>query len=173
MDLVKKSKKYFILYKVDFEKACDSVSWYFLDYMLSIFGSNDKWWSWIRACMFSGNLEVLINGFLTQEINIQRGLKQGGGLAPFHFLLVTVAEGLSGLISRTVELHLLLGVIVESSELVVSHLQYTDDTIILVDSTVVNLWTIKAILHGFELASGLRVNFINNFLIGVILTTIS
>lgn len=64
VDLVKRSKKFCLLFKVVFEKACDFVSWYFLDYMLSRFGFNDKWRSWIRACVFSGNMMVLVNGCL-------------------------------------------------------------------------------------------------------------
>ncbi|MCI81328.1 LINE-1 reverse transcriptase like, partial [Trifolium medium] len=41
----------------------------------------------------------------------------------------------------------------------VTHLQYADDTLFLGEATVANLWTIKSILRGFELASGLKVNF--------------
>lgn len=40
-----------------------------------------------------------------------------------------------------------------------SHLQYSDDIIILEDPMVDNVWTIKAILMGFELSSSLSVNF--------------
>lgn len=52
-------------------------------------------------CVFSDNLAVLVNSCPTQELSIQRGLKQGGPLAPFHFLLV--AKGLSRLFSRVVD----------------------------------------------------------------------
>ncbi|GAU48325.1 hypothetical protein TSUD_351650 [Trifolium subterraneum] len=41
----------------------------------------------------------------------------------------------------------------------VSHLQYVDATVFFGEATVANLWTIKAILRGFELASSLKVNF--------------
>lgn len=110
-------------------------------------------------------LVVLFNGCPTQEISIQRGLKQGGPLAPFLFLLVV--EGLSGLISRVVEMHLLSSVRVGSPELVISHLQYAKDTIILEDANVDKFLIIKAILRGFELPLGLRVNFVKISLIGV------
>lgn len=73
MDLVNRSKKLYLLFKVDFEKAYDYVSWFFLDYMLSRFEFNDRWRSWIKACIFSDNLTVLINGFSNQEISIQKG----------------------------------------------------------------------------------------------------
>lgn len=49
VDLAKKSKKYFFIFKVDFDKSYDSVSWTFMDYMISNFGFNDKWKGWICA----------------------------------------------------------------------------------------------------------------------------
>jgi hypothetical protein len=41
----------------------------------------------------------------------------------------------------------------------ISHLQYADDTLCIGEASVENLWTMKAILRGFELASGLKVIF--------------
>jgi len=35
----------------------------------------------MRACVFGGSMSVLVNGSPTEEINIQRGLKQGEPLA--------------------------------------------------------------------------------------------
>jgi hypothetical protein len=88
VDLARKIGKSCLIFKVDFEKAYDSVEWSFLDYMLRRFGFGEKWRRWIRACVFCGNMSVLVNGSPTEEINIQRGLKQGDPLAPFLFLLV-------------------------------------------------------------------------------------
>jgi hypothetical protein len=48
----------------------------------------------------------------------------------------------------------------------ISHLQYADDTLCIGEASVENLWTMKAILRGFELASGLKVNFWKSSLIG-------
>lgn len=53
------------------------------------------------------------------------------------------------------------------SNLEVFHLQYADDILILVESSVDFLQTIKTILRGFELPSGLKVNFPKSILIGV------
>jgi hypothetical protein len=43
---------------------------------------------------------------------------------------------------------------------VISHLQYADDMLCIGEASVNNLWTLKAILRGFELMSGLKVNFL-------------
>ncbi|GAU35310.1 hypothetical protein TSUD_389350 [Trifolium subterraneum] len=106
IDLAKKSRKECLIFKVDFEKAYDSVSWNFLDYMMIRFGFGDQWCGWIKTCVFSGNLFVLVNDSPTEEINIQRGLKQGDPLASFLFLLVV--EGLSGAIESAEELDMAL-----------------------------------------------------------------
>ncbi|MCH80102.1 LINE-1 reverse transcriptase like [Trifolium medium] len=118
----------------------------------------------IRACVFNGNLAVLVNGCSTEEINIQRGLKQGDPLAPFLFLLVV--ERLSGTI-RKAELGVFKGFKVGNNGLSVSHLQYADDTLFLGEATVENPWTLKTVLRCFELASGLKVNFAKSSVMGV------
>lgn len=94
-------------------------------------------WTWIHVGVFYDNLVVLINGYLTQEVSIQWGLKQGDHFSPFFFLLVV--EGLSGLFSRAMELQLFSGICVGSSDLVVSYLQYADDIIILGETSISNL----------------------------------
>jgi hypothetical protein len=49
----------------------------------------------------------------------------------------------------------------------VSILQYADDTLFIGDATVENLWAMKAVLRGFEMASGLKVNFWKSCIMGV------
>jgi hypothetical protein len=110
-------------------------------------------------------MSVLVNGSPTEEINIQRGLKQGDPLAPFLFLLV--AEGLGGLMRRAVDLNLFSGFQVGREGVVVSHLQYVDDTLYIGEASWENLWAVKAILRGFEMVSGLKVNFWKSNLMGI------
>ncbi|MCI07449.1 LINE-1 reverse transcriptase like, partial [Trifolium medium] len=102
VDMAKRAKKECLIFKVDFEKAYDSVSWSFLDYMLQRVGFGEKWRRWMKACVCNGKLAVLVNGCPTEQVNISRGLKQGDPLAPFLFLLV--AEGLCALLNKAVSL---------------------------------------------------------------------
>jgi hypothetical protein len=119
----------------------------------------------MRACVFAGNLSILVNGCPTKEFNIQRGLKQGDPLAPFLFLLV--AEGFGGVMKNAVEQNLFKGFSIGGDGVSISHLQYADDTLCIGEASVQNLWTIKSILRGFHLASGLKVNFGKSCLMGV------
>jgi hypothetical protein len=148
VELAKKSNKDCLIFKVDFEKAYDSVYWGFLDYMLHRFRFCSKWIAWMRACVFAGNLSVLVNGSHTTEIEIQRGLKQGDPLS--HFLFLLVAEGFSGVIRKAADLNLLRGFSIGSNLVVISHLQYADDTLCIWEASVSNLWTLKAILRGLK-----------------------
>jgi len=47
-----------------------------------------------------------------------------------------------------------------------SLLQYADDTLFLCENSFTNVVTLKAILRGFEVASGLKINFHKSKLIG-------
>ncbi|MCH99969.1 LINE-1 reverse transcriptase like, partial [Trifolium medium] len=154
IDYAKKSGKDCLILKVDFEKAYDSVDWGFLDYLLGRFGFSPKWRAWMKACVCGGNVSVLVNGSPTNEIQIRRGLKQGDPLAPFLFLLV--AEGLGGLMRRAVEINRFRPFLVGGAAVPVSLLQYADDTLCIGEATTENLWVLKAILRGFEMASGLK-----------------
>ena len=58
----KRSKKPALVFKVDFAKAYDSVSWNFLDYMMVRMGFCPIWRKWINACNQSASISILING---------------------------------------------------------------------------------------------------------------
>lgn len=74
IDLVKKRGDKCFLQKVDFKKAYDSVSWEFLNYMLTRTGFSDLWRGWTKACMFSPFMSFLVNGSTTGVFLAQRGL---------------------------------------------------------------------------------------------------
>jgi len=83
-----------------------------------------------------GSMSILVNGSPTNEISIQKGLKQGNPLASFLFLLV--AEGFSGLMQNVVSLNMFED-FQFSSENAVSYLQYVDDTLCIEKETMNNL----------------------------------
>jgi len=84
--------------KVDFEKAYDLVRWEFLYDMLLKLGFQSKWVKWMRRCLESATVSVLVNGSPTEEFKPTRGLRQDDPLA--HFLYIVVVEGLVGLVRQ-------------------------------------------------------------------------
>jgi hypothetical protein len=146
-----------VLFKVDFEKAFDSVRWDFLLATMEKMRFSKKWRGWIRECLVSSRIFVLVNGSPTEEFSPSRGLRQGDPLSPFLFLIV--AEGFNALIKQAKEEHLFTGIPIGSERIVVSHLQFADDTLLFCQNSDSNIWAIKSMLRLFELASGLKVNF--------------
>nr|GEX28041.1 hypothetical protein [Tanacetum cinerariifolium] len=54
-------------------------------------GVGTKWRNWIKRCLQSAMVSILINGSSTQEFRMERGLRQGDLLSLFLFLIVTEA----------------------------------------------------------------------------------
>ncbi|GAU13743.1 hypothetical protein TSUD_82520 [Trifolium subterraneum] len=107
IDLAKRRKDKCLLFKVDFERANDSVNWNFLDYMMGRMGFADQWRKWMRACIFQSSMSVLINGSPSEDFRVGKGLRQGDPLSPFLFLIV--AEGFMGLMRNAVDSNLFHG----------------------------------------------------------------
>nr|GEV64123.1 RNA-directed DNA polymerase, eukaryota, reverse transcriptase zinc-binding domain protein [Tanacetum cinerariifolium] len=141
----KKRKKKMLTFKVDFEKAFDSISWKYLDFILDSLGFGSKWRSWIRACLHSSRASILINGSLTFDFSVKRGLRQGDPLSPFLFILVM--EGLHYAMSNAVNSGLIRGIKLSSSGIVLSHLIYADDVIITTDWNPHDIDNIIRVLH--------------------------
>ena len=143
--------------KLDFEKAYDSVDHGFLDSMLENIGVSDYWRGWIRHCISSPLLSVLVNGSPTPQFGLEIGLRQGDPLSPFLFNIVV--EGLSGLILKAVDKGLVQGEDFGGAEVNISHLQFADNTILFIKPKVDYLINVRRILWVFKLTSGLKINF--------------
>ncbi|GKV15062.1 hypothetical protein SLEP1_g25863 [Rubroshorea leprosula] len=165
IDEAKKKRKKAFLFKIDFEKAYDKVSWSFLDHMMQKMGFCEKWRLWIQECLRSSLISILVNGSPSRQFNVSRGLRQGDPLSPLLFLII--AEGLNGLVTEAIKNGKLEGVEVGNRSFSISHLQYADDTILFGKATEENVWAMKGILRAFELVSGLKINFNKSQLVGI------
>nr|GEU44033.1 hypothetical protein [Tanacetum cinerariifolium] len=75
-------------FKVDIQKACDTVDWSFLRTILLGFGFHITMVQWIMACVTGASFFVCVNGNLHGWFNGKRKLRQGDPLLPYLFTLV-------------------------------------------------------------------------------------
>ncbi|KAL4351666.1 hypothetical protein GQ457_06G014410 [Hibiscus cannabinus] len=122
-------------------------------------GFDLKWRSWIRECISTAKMPVLINGSPTSEFHMLRGLKQGDPLSPFLFVLVT--EALHQIFLLVENFHLIEGIPFLLPDESISHLQFADDTILFLKAKEDCVSNVLQVLKCFELWSGLRINFRN------------
>ncbi|GJZ25345.1 RNA-directed DNA polymerase, eukaryota [Tanacetum coccineum] len=151
----KAKKKQALIFKVDFEKAFDSVRWDFLDETLRKFGFGDKWCNWIQCCLKSSRGSILVNGSPTEEFQFGRGLKQGDPLSPFLFILIMIMESLHLSFQRIVDADMFLGINLGGGSVNLSHLFYADDAVFVGQWCENNITTLVHVLECFYKASGL------------------
>jgi len=72
---LKKRKKQGVLLKLDFQKAYDTIDWDSLDLVLERMGFGELWRRWIKRCISSASMSVLINGAPTKPFQMGRGLR--------------------------------------------------------------------------------------------------
>ncbi|KAJ9549873.1 hypothetical protein OSB04_022416 [Centaurea solstitialis] len=154
-----------MLFKVDFEKAFDSVNWDFLISIMEQMGFGCKWCDWIKGCISSASISVLINGSPSEEFLISRGLRQGDPLSPFLFLLV--GEALQVMTLEACEKGLFKGVTLASSNRNVSLIQYADDALFFGHWSKRTVGNLMKILHCFYEVSGLKINLSKSRIFGV------
>ncbi|GAU47276.1 hypothetical protein TSUD_94650 [Trifolium subterraneum] len=166
VDEARKTKKELLLFKVDFEKAYDSVDWGYLDAVMGRMSFPVLWRKWIKECVCTATASVLVNGSPTDEFPLKRGLRQRDPLSPLLFLVF--AEGLHVLMQAMVENHFFSGYSVGMQNSVsVSHLQFADDTLLLGTKSWANVRAMRETLVLFETMSSLKVNFSKSMLVGV------
>lgn len=148
MDLAKREKRSYVVFKVDLEKAYNHVSWNFVKYVLVRMGFSTTWVRWIEGYIFTSSMFALINCNTTKDFNIEKGLRQGDPLSPFLFVLIM--EVLTSLMRKAISIGDFQGFKI-NDEVDVNLLQFVDNIIILAEGDTANLWSMKSILRGFEM----------------------
>lgn len=141
---------------MDFEKAFGRVSWALLAKIFSFKCFGERWRKWIRGCSSSTMFLVIVKEEPKDWFERHRGLRQRDPLSPFLFTLLADVRSL--LISRRVETSQLKGVKVGIEKVVISHLQYANDTILFLEDDENGLVNILSLLHIFQRISSFRVN---------------
>ncbi|KAK2654439.1 hypothetical protein Ddye_014295 [Dipteronia dyeriana] len=128
-------------------------------------GFGQRWIKWAKGCISTPLLTIIVNGSPTPQFGLERGLRQGDPLSPFHFNLVV--EGLSALFRKVHDLNMIKGASFGNNEIYTSHLKFTDDTALFLEPNLETLRNSRRILKCFELSSGLKINFHKSCVVGI------
>ena len=161
----RKDKCKSFLFKVDFEKAFDSINWNYLDSTMRQMGFGDKWRFWIRGCLSSSWTSVLINGSTSKEFPITKGVRQRDPLSPFLFIIAM--EGLKVAMKSACQLSLFNGIDLPNLSPSISHMFYSDDVMFMGKWSNSNFVNLARILRCFHASSGLKVNFHKSKVYGI------
>ncbi|KAL4322009.1 hypothetical protein AHAS_Ahas14G0167600 [Arachis hypogaea] len=162
---LKQKKKASAIIKFDFQKAYDRVKWCFVDTVLEKLGFGRTWRSWVRECVTSASISILVDGSPSKPFNMPRGLRQRDPLSPFLFVLVV--DVLNRMIGEALRNGRISPLLVGRDNIELSHLQFADDTILFCPPEEETVRNYKRLLRCFEMMSGLSINFEKSNLISV------
>ncbi|GJS42362.1 hypothetical protein Tco_0567405, partial [Tanacetum coccineum] len=140
-------------FKVDIQKAYDTVDWVFLRKILKGFGFHDRMVSWIMECVTTTSYSISINGILHGYFRGKRGLRQGDPLSPYLFTLVM--EVLTLMLQRRVMEADNFSYHRYCAKLDLINLCFADDLFLFAYGDVQSARIIKDSLDEFKHASGL------------------
>ena len=145
--------------KLDIEKAYDHVEWSFLFSIMSMMGFGGKWIRWMKWCISTISLSILVNGSSSGFFQSSRGLMQGDPLS--LYLFVMIMEAFSSLLRNTVDGGFVSACKARSrggEGAKVSHLMFAYYTLVFCGASKINCYILSWILMWFEVMSGLRIN---------------
>ncbi|GJS43380.1 putative reverse transcriptase domain, reverse transcriptase zinc-binding domain protein [Tanacetum coccineum] len=140
-------------FKVDIQKAYDTVDWSFLRDVLMGFGFHSKMIGWIMECVTSTSFSISINGYLHGFFKGKRGLRQGDPMSPYLFTLIM--EVLTLMLHRRVQISNSFTYHRYCSNLKIINLCFADDLFLFAHGDVDSARVIMNSLDEFKEASGL------------------
>ena len=151
LDITKEKNIPGLLLLVDFEKAFDSISWKFIDKILSFFNFGPAFRHIIKTLYTNAKLCVIQHGVFSEFFKIGRGCRQGDPVSPYLFIVCV--EILGALIRKDDKIK---GIKIGTKEY--KCLFYADDTAITLDGTELSLQNTLTLLEQFAKYSGLKPN---------------
>ena len=136
---------------LDQEKAFDRVDHDFLFKVMESFGIGETYINWLRMIYSNATMTVKVNGFLTEEIPIRRGVRQGDPLSFYLYIFVNEILSLQLRANQNI-----VGFQVGGEKIISMH--YADDTTIAILQNRCFKEVYKE-LELYEAATGAKVNF--------------
>ena len=141
-----------VILSIDWSKAFDRCEINSVLGALEKFGYPPQYVKWIKTVYTGPNSKVVNKGFLSNSINIERSVKQGGPNSAFLFLVIAELFAISLRQNKQItgfpikEIMDLLG-------------QFADDTDLFLNATERNIRNALSIVDNFYHISGMKVNY--------------
>ena len=152
LDYIDRTNETGILVSFDQEKAFDGVNHTFLFCLLTHFRFGSDFIRWIKTLYAGANMSIIINGYLTEQIELRRGVRQGDPLSPLLYVLCV--EVLASQIRAS---PFITGILLPGSGTYFRVRQYADNTTTFVKniSSLVQLFNVVTL---YERGSGAKLN---------------
>ena len=137
----------FCALKLDMRKAYDRVEWSYLKAIMIKLGFHRIWVEMIMRLVTTVSFSVLFNGHRLDSFVPTRGIRQGDPISPYLSLLA--AEGLSCLLKSKIQSSSLSGIKVAASAPMVSHLLFTDDSLLFFKANRESTETVMDVLNTY------------------------
>ncbi|KAJ9535832.1 hypothetical protein OSB04_un001013 [Centaurea solstitialis] len=147
-------------FKIDIQKAYDTVNWCFLEEILKRFGFHPCMISWLMKCITSASFTLRVNGEHHDFFPAKRGVRQGDPLSPYLFTLVM--EVLTLMVRRRVHNCPQFRFHPRCEKLGLTHLCFADDLLMFCYGNVESVRVLKDALLEFSASSGLKPSMIKS-----------
>ena len=154
LDYVNITNETGILLSLDQEKAFDRVDRTFLSNVLTRFGFGPIFRRWISTLYCDATMQVLVNGFLTDQIPLERGVRQGDPLSPLLYVLCSEVLSCNIRSEPRYQGFLLPGAKGQQFKI----RQYADDSTCFIKD-LFSLRILLDILRKYEAGTGAKLNF--------------
>ncbi|GJY83708.1 RNA-directed DNA polymerase, eukaryota, reverse transcriptase zinc-binding domain protein [Tanacetum coccineum] len=152
----RKSSRKKCTFKIDLQKAYDTINLDFLGKSLSGFGFHSKWIKWVMTCITTAKFTINVNGDIVGYFNGRRGLRQGDPIAPYLFTLVM--EVLNLLMKKNIREAVNFRYHFGCKRQKNTHICFVDDLMVFCNGDISLAKVIKRTLEEFSGISGLKPN---------------
>jgi hypothetical protein len=111
----------------------------------------------IMQMVSSGQTTIAVNGEVGHYFRNKRGVRHGDPISPLLFDFVV--DALAAILDKANSAGHIQGVVPHLIPGGITHLQYVDDTMTLIQNDDLAIANLKFLLNSFELLSGLKINY--------------
>ena len=151
MNHIQKYKEKAMLISLDAEKAFDSVNWFYLFKVLKKFQMSELIINNIKALYNNASSRIRINGYLTDPLTLERGVRQGCAWSPLLFAMYL--EPLAQHIRQTKEIS---GITINKMEHKIAC--YADDIILFLSKPEKSIPELMRFLNNIGPLTGYKLN---------------